>query len=140
VSLSPEPAAWAQTILVFGEAQLSIDLRAPVDEAARQALVDLGLAQPFAIITPCNPYGWELDEATNTRRLTDFEQALLERDLQTVPAEGRSPDATHREPGWALVIPRDEAVVLARRWGQLGLYWWDGTAFEVVMVPEEVEP
>lgn len=140
MSPSPEHAAWAETILAFGDAQLSIDLREPVGEPARQSLVDLGLDQPFAIITPCNPHGWELDEATNTRRLIDFEQALVERGLPSVPAEGRSPDATHREPGWALLLPRDEAVGLARQWGQLGLYWWDGTRFEVVMVPEEVEP
>jgi hypothetical protein len=137
MSLLPENAAWAETILAFGDAELSIDLREPVGESARQALLDLGLGQPFAIVTPCNPHGWELDEATNTRRLIDFEQALVERGLPAVPAEGRSPDASHGEPGWALVIPLDESVALARRWGQLGLYWWDGTQFKVVMVPDE---
>ncbi len=140
MSQPPEQAAWAETILVVGDAPLSIDLREPVGDPVRQALADLGLGQPFAIITPCNPHGWELDDATNMRRLIDFEQALLERGLPAVSAEGRSPDATHREPGWALAMPRDEAVALARAWGQLGLYWWDGSRFEVVMVPEEVEP
>lgn len=124
--------AWSRTLLVLGREPVIVDLRQPAGEDTRRALVSLGLGGPFAVITPCNPQGELLSHAANTARLEAFAAQELGACPGAIPAEGRSPDGTHREPGWALAVPLEDACRIATRWHQLGFYWWDGARFGVV--------
>lgn len=142
---SPAPsgadiAAWAETILDFADGRLTIDLREPVPASAKRGLATLGLDQPFAVITPCNPRGRVLPASANAERLAAAAQVVAGRTPPAVAAEGRSPDGLHREPGWAIVMPEARAVELARAWKQLGFYWWDGRQFRIVQVKPDQPP
>ena len=46
-----------------------------------------------------------------------------------MPAMGESPDRRHRERGVAVAMDGDDAIALARRFGQLAIYWFDGERF-----------
>ena len=123
---------WCQAVLRFGTGELELDLRDPSPDVSGAGLEELGLAGPFAVITPCNPHGTVLDAEANASRLAAANDDLSRRDLRRVPTVGRSPDGHHAEPGWALVITKPEALALSRDWEQAGFYWWDGTRFWIV--------
>ncbi len=139
----PNDAPWdayANTVLLIGSGHsIKVDLRAPVSDAQRQLLTNLGLGSTFAIVTPYDPRG---ERAPAWRNLVRYigTRAHLRRDkVSFVPAIGQSPDATHRERGFAIAISRGEAASLARELGQLALYWFDGEAFWIdgVLSPRE---
>lgn len=77
----------------------------------------------FAIITAWNPEGVPTGSAAN-----DIADGVLHRELEEVGldpfrATGCSPDLTHREPGWAVVISKVEAIAGGRRHRQLAVWW-----------------
>ena len=129
----PNDALWttyANTILLIGgEPPIKVDLRLPISDDIRHHLTNLGLGATFAIITPFDPGGVRAPAWKNERRY-DRARALLEsRNLKFIAADGESPDATHRERGFALAMSRSDAAALARELEQLALYWFDGEAF-----------
>lgn len=130
----PPIVAWTGAELVFEGGVLVIDLQGAAGAALPRRLAELGLAGPFAVITPCNPRGRVMSPQENDRRVAAAAAALARRELATVPVVGQSPDRSHREAGWAVAFPRAEAVALAREWEQEGLYWWDGSRFWIVSV------
>ncbi len=135
--LAPEPpliVAWTGAVLVFAGSDLVIDLRGEADAGLPRRLAELGLAGPFAVVTPCNPRGRVVDPQENDRRVAAAAAVLAGRGLSTVPVDGQSPDGSHREAGWAVSVARPEALALAREWEQEGLYWWDGARFWIVSV------
>jgi hypothetical protein len=124
---------YPDTVLHF-ENGLRADLRLVPPHALARQLADLGLAGPFAVITACNPLGTRLDEAGNRRLAALLAGVVRERYPDARPAEGRSPDGRHREPGWALAIPLAEATRLAADFFQNALFWYDGERFSIVPV------
>jgi len=46
----------------------------------------------------------------------------------------RSADGRHVGPGWAIPIPFEEAEMLAARFFQNALFWYDGDRFFIVPV------
>jgi hypothetical protein len=129
----PNDALWtayANTILLIGdEPQIKVDLRQPVCDDLRHLLTKLGLGSVFAIVTPFDPRGVR-DPAWKNQRRYEHARALLEvRNLRFTAADGESPDAAHRERGFALAVSRSDAAALARELEQLALYWFDGEAF-----------
>ena len=129
----------------------TIDLRKPLSAAARKALARVGLAHPFAVITAENPCGEHVDdaetvrsevkgEARNAMRVRLFEQQLAERHLQFRIVDGVSPDGSYRERGCAIVMPRPDAMALARELDQLAIFWYDGERFWLVPVAIDEEP
>lgn len=124
---------YARAVLEFGrDERFYIDLARRVDARARARLRHAGLGTSFAVVTASNPGGRDLprrsNEARNRSLLTDL--ALLPG--LRVPADGVSPDGIHRERGWAVVCPRDRAMAIGRRHGQLAVYWFDGERFWLV--------
>lgn len=129
----------------------TIDLRKPLTAATRKALAKIGLAHPFAIITAENPCGEHVDDAGSVRtelkgetrnamRVRLFEEQLAERHLEFRIVDGVSPDGSYRERGCAVVIPRADAVAMARELDQLAIFWYDGERFWLVPVAIDEQP
>ncbi|AHG91333.1 Protein of unknown function DUF3293 [Gemmatirosa kalamazoonensis] len=136
--------AYARTILELpGVPDGRIDLRRPLDDAARAALAAVGLDRPFAVLTAENPHGdneedapsrdAERDrEAVNDAQLATLVDALGAAHTPFVRVDGTAPDGSYRERCVAVMLPRDESVALARRFGQLALFWFDGQGFSLL--------
>ena len=138
---------WAQypcTILEFAPPDsLRIDLRRPLGSAERAILAARGLDRPFAVLTAENPVGENTeDEPTGAQKVesdrrNDDRRADLEAQLRAAgadfqPCDGVAADGDYREKGVAVVLPREQAVMLARRFGQLAIFWFDGRNFSLV--------
>ena len=128
-----------------------IDLRKPLRAADRKALARIGLAHPFAVITAENPCGEHVDDADtmrgevkgktrNAMRVRLFEHQLADRHLEFRIVDGVSPDGSYRERGCAVVMPRADAVALARELDQLAIFWYDGERFWLVPVAIDGDP
>jgi len=132
------------TILEFAPPdRLRIDLRRPLGAADRATLAALGLDRPFAVLTAENPMGENAEdkptptqeaatEQRNATRRGDLEAELRRSGIEYQPCDGVAPDGDYREHGVAVVLPREQAVMLARRFGQLAIFWFDGRAFSLV--------
>jgi hypothetical protein len=84
------------------------------------------LPPAFAIITAWNPMDRKRPVEDNTREDEALRRTL---ELQMIPyfrATGCSPDLLHREPGWAATMAKEEAIGLARRFEQRGIWWVEG--------------
>lgn len=77
----------------------------------------------FAIVTAWNPEGVTVGDATNELADDVLHRELLDLGLDPFRVTGCSPDLTHREPGWAVVISKVEAIALGRRHRQLAVWW-----------------
>lgn len=76
----------------------------------------------FAIVTAWNPEGRTADEAANRRADEVLHRELEDLGLAPFRATGSSPDLSHREPGWAVVISKVEAIALGRLHRQLAVW------------------
>lgn len=138
---------WAQypcTILEFtAPERLRIDLREPLGATERATLASLGLDRPFAVLTAENPMGENAEdkpteaqeaatERRNAARRAELEAELRRSGITFQPCDGVAPDGEYREHGFAIVLPREQAVMLARRFGQLAIFWFDGRNFSLV--------
>lgn len=140
----PNDTAWRlyeTTVLRLGRGgRLRVDLARPLDGRAREALASLGVGARFAIITAHNPGGRTLSAAGNAWRHLRLRIALAARGVRAVTAIGESRDASHRERGVAVAIDGDDAIAIARRFGQLAIYWFDGERFWLYGVLEPRAP
>lgn len=80
------------------------------------------LPASFAIITAWNPEGVTVNDADNTNADHILHRELVELGLSPFRATGCSPDLSHREPGWAVMISKVEAIALGRRHRQLAVW------------------
>lgn len=131
--------AYPETVITFPETGLVVDLRRPVNPILRQRLGELGLSGRFGVVTACNPLGSEIGAAAN-RRLTALLGCRVAGYAGARPAVGGSPDASHREPGWAIPAPFDEVRRLAADFLQNALFWFDGERFSIVPVHAAGDP
>lgn len=135
----PDPS-WSQypcTVLEIhpagsGTRPMEIDLRTELDGRAAARLRGMGLGERWAVITAYNPRGETRDDAGNLARHEKLEEALHGTGVAFVRADGRSPDASHREIGFAVALPQPDAIALAARFGQSAIFWFDGEAFWLV--------
>jgi hypothetical protein len=129
----PRDTLWtvyANTVLRFrGKRTIAVDLRLPLSDATRTELTALGLGADFAVLTACNPGGRDTSDARNRWRHLHMRITLLLRARRFVAASGESPDGSHRERGFAIAMGRSDAATMARRYGQMAIYWFDGEAF-----------
>jgi len=129
----PSWQAYPHTVLRFhGPQTVLIDLRQPVKPEQRQGLCALGLTGPFAVLTAYNPTGRPSDHATNRRRTESLRQRLAARTEMVVPTQGGSPDGAHQEPGFAVMLAKEEAVAIGKEFDQSAMFWWDGIQFWLV--------
>lgn len=137
----PSWSCYPDTVLELSTPEaVRIDLRRPVDAAARRALERAGFAEPFAVVTSANPRGEQIADDTNERRELRLRRTIAASGRRWARADGVSADGGHREPGVAVVMPRDEAVQLARDFGQSAIFWFDGAAFWLVGALVEAVP
>lgn len=90
------------------------------------------LPNPFAIITAYNPQSKNFSESNNI-----IENQALEEDLSQVfhlPVNGRSLDASHQEPSFAVQISKAAAIGLAEKYNQNAIFWVDGDDLHIVPV------
>lgn len=132
--MHPAWGAYPDTILHFPEVDLQIDLRRPLHPDARSAFGDLGLSGSFAVVTAHDPVGQTLSETSNRRLETVLAALVRARYPGARQAHGRSADGRHAERGWAIPIPLEEAEMLAARFFQNALFWYDGDRFFIVPV------
>lgn len=77
----------------------------------------------FAIITAWNPMDRPTPLEANLAADEALRRLLRNRRIPHFRATGCSPDLSHREPGWACAMPRQDAIELARRFDQRALWW-----------------
>lgn len=143
---------YGETVLRFHDPDgFDLDLRRPVDAAARQALALIGLDVPFAVFTAENPEGANAEDAPtgaeqdrrerrNVDRRSRLETELRSRELPHRHLDGVTPDGDYREHCVAVPLPREQAVELARRFDQLALFWFDGSRFWLIPVDAREQP
>lgn len=130
----PAWSDYAETILeIHGDGSaLKLDLRRRLDAQQRRALVALGPASSFGIVTAANPAGAPVASTSNERRYDTLRRHLAEHAYVHRAATGSSPDGKHREQGFAVWLERDDVVAIARRFEQSAIFWFDGGAFWLV--------
>jgi hypothetical protein len=143
---------YAQTVLEFYAAPpASVDLRRPVGGDERAALLRVGLAGEFAVLTAENPAGQHAEdasapgeaaraEARNARRTRTLVAELDRLGVPYVRVDGVSPDGAYRERCVAALAPRGDAVALARDYAQLALFWFDGSRFWLLPADADKTP
>jgi hypothetical protein len=86
----------------------------------------------FAIVTAWNPEGITVSSEINEIADAALHRELEELGLTPFRVTGCSPDLSHREPGWAAVLSKLEAIALGRRHRQLGI--WQVVDDELILV------
>ena len=120
---------------------LVVDLRRPVDDAARRRLAALGLDGPFGVVTAAAPRGEDQLEDFDRARQADLDDAARTESLAlTWRVDGVSPDGAHRERSTAVRLPKDDAVALGRRYQQSAIFWYDGRDFWLLGALAAAEP
>jgi hypothetical protein len=136
--------AYAETILEFrGPPVVAVDLRAPLTAPTRRALRTIVGGERFAVFTAENPAGRNVEDAPsdaeearraerNEQRRSQLEGELDSLGVRFVAVDGVAADGDYRERCAAALMDREDAAALARRYGQLALFWFDGDRFWVV--------
>lgn len=132
---------YENTILRFaGTSRFAVDLARPLSAGDRAMLAAIGIGTPFAVITAYNPRGRERPAIRNYWRHLRLRISLTTRRTPLVTVSGESADGSHRERGFAAAMSRADAAAIARRFGQLAIYWFDGESFWLDPVLAERAP
>ena len=120
---------------------LRLDLRRPLDGAARERLRELGLDGPFGVVTAAAPRGEPQADAFDRARQAELDEvARTDALAHTLRVDGVSPDGAHRERSVAVRLPKDEVVALGRRYQQSAVFWYDGADFWLLGALVAAEP
>ena len=111
---------------------LEVDLRAELAGSVAARLRSLGLGDRWAVVTAYNPRGRDREPEANESRHAKLVASVRAGGTAFLRADGRSPDASHREVGLAIALPQPDAVALAARLGQSAIFWFDGDGFWLV--------
>jgi hypothetical protein len=137
----PDWSRYPETILHFAsQPRLSIDLRLAVTQADIAALAALGLESPFAVMTAFDPRGKNLGREENERRAGQLDTRLAGLGRAFLRVDACSPDGVHCERSVAVKMPSEEAAALAAEFGQVAIFWFDGTRFWIVGALIETDP
>jgi hypothetical protein len=137
----PDWPRYPETILEFATTPaVEVDLRKVPSEAAIGALKAAGLGQPFAIVTAFDPRGENLSPAENEKRTQMLEARLGASNYGFARVDACSPDRSHCECSFAVAMPQDKALELAREMEQVAIFWFDGTQFWILGALAEADP
>jgi hypothetical protein len=132
-ALDPDWHRYPDTVLNFRtDPAVHVDLREPVGRESAAALEAIGLSGPFAVLTAHDPRGRDEDAAINARRAERLNGRLLALGADFIPVDACSPDGSHCEASVAARIEREQATSLAREFGQVAVFWFDGEKFWIV--------
>ena len=134
-------SSYPETVLHFsGEPAVMIDLRVEVTAALRNGLAALGLGGTFAVLTAFNPRGNDISDEENGRRMHELEAELESLGESFVRLDACSPEKSHCECSVALVVPREQAIDIAKRWEQVAIFWFDGGSFWIYGAISDGDP
>jgi hypothetical protein len=137
----PDWPRYPETILEFATTPaVEIDLRTIPSKAAIGALKAAGLGQPFAIITAFNPRGENVSPAENEKNTRELATRLRSSSYRFAQVDACSPDRSHCECSFAVVMLQDEALDLARELEQVAIFWFDGGRFWILGALVETDP
>jgi hypothetical protein len=80
------------------------------------------LPQDFVILTAYATTGETWSEARNVEANARLYRSLVDRDVWMRGVTGYSPTDGHAEPGWAVELPEDEAIMIGREFFQDAIY------------------
>lgn len=139
--LDSDWSRYPSTVLTFaGERAIRVDLRLPLSQQELRELIEAGLDGPFAVITAHDPRGQNLGDAENERRADRLEESLRSRGLPFIRVNACSPDEEHCEASVAVKVPLTAAAQLARDYGQVAFFWFDGERFWIAGGVVETDP
>lgn len=137
----PDWPRYPETVLEFGTTPpIEIDLRQIPSDGQVVALRAAGLGQPFAIMTAFDPRGENLSPTENEKRTQDLATRLRSGNYRFVQVDACSPDRSHCECSFAVVMPQEEALDLARKMEQVAIFWFDGNRFWILGALAESDP
>lgn len=130
---------YAKTLLAFtkwdkdGVSKCTVDVSQIVGPTQARWLRELGLGRSFAVITAWNPEGVVTSDSVNDAAHEALRDTLKLAAVNTsVACMGCSPDMSHSEPGLAVMVERDAAIELGRRFRQLAIFWYESEQFTIV--------
>jgi hypothetical protein len=137
----PDWPRYPETVLEFATTpSIEIDLRQIPSEGQVAALKAAGLGQPFAIMTAFDPRGGNLSPLENEKRTQDLATHLRSGNYRFTQVDCYSPDRSHCECSFAVVMPQEEALDLARKMEQVAIFWFDGNRFWILGALAESDP
>jgi len=137
----PDWPRYPETVLSFAtQPPVEIDLREIPSESALARLRTAGFGEPFAIITAFDPAGRNLSAAENETLERDLDRRLSSTGYSFVQVDCCSPDRTHCESSVAVIMPRKNALDLAREMRQVAIFWFDGKRFWILSAIVEIDP
>lgn len=137
----PDWSRYPSTVLTFAvNRAIRVDLRLPLSQQELRELVEAGLEGPFAVITAHDPRGQNLDDAENVRRAARLEESLRSRGLVFIRVNACSPNEEHCEASVAVKASLTAAGQLARDYGQVAFFWFDGERFWIAGGVVEMDP
>jgi hypothetical protein len=140
-SRDPDWPKYPETILSFSTTPpVEIDLRTIPSAAVIAALGAAGLGNPFAVVTAFDPRGENLPAAENEQRTRDLERRLAKNGHRFAGLDCCSPDRSHCECSFAVEMPQQEAIELARELEQVAIFWFDGQRFWIVGAMVKTDP
>lgn len=137
----PDWPRYPETVLEFATTPaVEIDLRRIPSDDAIAALKAAGLGQPFAIMTAFDPRGENLSPAENEKRKQALDKRLRASNYRFVQVDACSPDRSHCECSFAVVMSQERALDLARAMEQVAIFWFDGKRFWILGALVETDP
>jgi hypothetical protein len=142
VSDSSDWGEFPNTILIFDvdDTSSEIDLRRPIESAQLEILARAGLQRQFGILTAQDPRGKTQPKSVNLELERGLRAELEAGSIPYVKVQACSPDHSHSEQSVAVVRPRDELVMLARKYEQLAIFWFGGGRFWILPAMSDNPP
>ena len=130
----PRWNSYSDTVLEIGDPQqpIRVDLRRPLGQRDLDRLRSLSIDTPFGVVTAADPIGRQLPDAENRMRYGALRERIRFSGLRHIPADGLSPDESHREAGFAIHASREDLRRLANEFEQSAFFWFDGNTFCLV--------
>jgi len=94
----------------------------------------LSKAVSFAIVTACNPAGKNCSDAYNQCLDKRLQASILALGCPFRSLVGASPDLSHREKSWALLLDKHEAIQLAEAYQQNAIFWVEQDQLSLIPV------
>lgn len=122
---------------LYREAIYEVDLPAGTVAFQVGTPAEAVLTLPLAVITAWNPGLERPGDSANRAANRRLQSELVRRGLPFFPARGRDEAGAHVEPSFAVVgIPREDALALARSFGQAAVVYLSAQTAELLWTAE----
>jgi hypothetical protein len=91
-------------------------------------------------MTAFDPRGENLSPAENDVRTKELAARLRSSNYGFTQVDCCSPDRSHCECSFAVLMPQDKALDLAREMEQVAIFWFDGSRFWILGALVESDP